>query len=197
MKKNVFFTFALIALMVAAMPLSAEGGRDETSGNKPKQQETPRVTEPLPETKFKYEQNKDGGITITGYLGGEEEDIRDFIIPAQIGGINVTQIGARAFYYRGARQRVYGQRGGSNGGNTDAIVTGGGKFENVTIPPTVVSIGREAFYNRAIKTLILPEGLQFIGEEAFRYNIITSIQYPANRSGIAANAFANAFAGSW
>jgi len=88
-KRIVFGTLAVVALLLAACG---------TSGGNPKQQETPRVTEPLPETKFKYEQNKDGGITITGYLGGEEENIRDFIIPAQIEGINVTQIGARAFY---------------------------------------------------------------------------------------------------
>jgi len=72
-------------------------------------------------------------------------------------------------------------------------VTGGGKFENVTIPPTVVSIGPQAFYNRAIKTLILPEGLQFIGEEAFSYNLLTSREFPAIKS-VAANAFADAFA---
>jgi hypothetical protein len=181
-KRIVFGTLAAVALVLAACG---------TSGDKPIQQETPRVVEPLPETKFKYEQNNDGGITITGYLGGEE-DIRDFIIPAQIGGINVTEIGARAFYYSGPRQTVYGQRGGS-GGNTGVIMTGRGKFENVTIPPTVVSIGFQAFYNRAIKTLILPEGLQFIGAEAFSYNILTSRKFPAIGY-VAADAFANAFA---
>jgi hypothetical protein len=158
-RRIVFGTLAAVALLLAAC-----GTSSGTSGSKAQKEEPP-----LTGANFKYELNEEGGITITEYINIKGNGIRNFIIPAQIDGLNVTQIGWGAF-----AQFSYGQMQGSGGGNT-AI-----GFENVTIPSTVVSIGPNAFLNRAIKTLTLPEGIKTIGEGAFANNELTSVIVPSS-----------------
>ena len=133
-------------------------------------QAIPRGT-PVTEADLEYVQNKQGGITITGYKEFQEDKprIRDFVIPAQIQGINVTEIAGFAF-----QNGYYGYRG-SYFNNWK-----GDLFENVTIPSTVTSIGDQAFVGRGIKTLILPDSVRSIGRGAFGENQISSVKWPAS-----------------
>ena len=187
-KRIVFRTLVAVALLLAAMPLSAGGGKDETSGNKQQEQAKakeqaqtlPRLTDPLTEANFEFIQNSAGGITITKYKEGGKKGIRDLVIPAQILGINVTEIARNAF---------------ANGRFTDSRIEyrqfdNPEVFESVTIPSTVVQIGMFAFAGRGIKTLTLPEGLRGIGSGAFAGNQLTSVTLPASLTDIFALAFA-------
>jgi len=141
-----------------------------------------RITDPLTEENFKFEQNKQGGITITGYINEKQMGIRDLVIPSQIYGINVTEIGQGAFakgsYASGDILMEFRAKGS------------GEVFESVTIPPTVTSIGAVAFVGRGIKTLNLPESVRTIGIGAFAENQLSSVILPAGLRSIGGGAFA-------
>ena len=83
---------------------------------------------------FTYEVKGNGTATITGY-SGEQTDI---ILPNMIDGYTITSIGDLAFY--------------SEDSQSDAI--------SVTIPDSVVSIGEKAFWNRNVRSINLPDGLE-------------------------------------
>ncbi len=65
----------------------------------------------------------DGKAKITGYTGND----KDVVIPSEIDGCKVTDIGARAFF-------------------------GSGNFESVTIPDSVTHIGKEAFWDSNLQS---------------------------------------------
>lgn len=90
---------------------------------------------------FTYEVKGNGTAEITGY-SGEQADI---ILPNMIDGYTITSIGDLAFY--------------SEDSQSDAI--------SVTIPDSVVSIGEKAFWNRNVRSINLPDGLESIGYGAF------------------------------
>jgi hypothetical protein len=108
---------------------------------------------------FTYIQNRGGGVTITGYRGGE----RDVEIPPDIGGAPVTGIGNRAFYNRG--------------------------ITSVKMPSCVETIGVQAFANNSIITLVLPDGIRIIGISAFSSNNMESVSIPDSVTVISYNAF--------
>jgi len=145
----------------------------------------PQRVKPVTEADLEYVQNRQGGITITGYKEFQEGKavIRDLVIPAQIQGINVTEIADFAFqngYYR-----FSSNQGRFNKRDRDV-------FENVTIPSTVTSIGNQAFIGRGIKTLNLPEGLRAIGAGAFAENQISSnVKWPSAITVIPITVFAH------
>ena len=90
---------------------------------------------------FTYEVKGNGTATITGY-SGEQTDI---ILPNMIDGYTITSIGDLAFYSEEFR----------------------GESISVTIPDSVVSIGEKAFWNRNVRSINLPDGLESIGYGAF------------------------------
>ncbi|MBQ6264250.1 MAG: leucine-rich repeat domain-containing protein [Clostridia bacterium] len=82
-----------------------------------------------------------GEVTVTDYLGTSPL----LEIPAYIGAMPVTRIGARAFY-----------------GRTD--------IESAVLPDTVAFIGESAFERcRNLKTLVLSANLSYCGKHAFGY----------------------------
>ena len=88
---------------------------------------------------FYYEENKDGGITITGYTGDETE----LVIPGEIDGKGVTSIGNRAFY------------------NCSGLTS-------IEIPAGVTSIGVSAFEEcESLTSIEIPAGVTSIGHDAF------------------------------
>ena len=93
------------------------------------------------ESDYTYSVLGDGTIEITGYNGSEE----NIVIPAEIDGKKVTQIGSRAF-----------------ADNTTLI--------SVTIPDGVTNIFIYAFYNcTSLKEVTISAGVTYIDECAFGY----------------------------
>lgn len=80
-------------------------------------------------------------VSITGFTGTMPKDL---VIPAQIEGIPVEEIGHMAFQY--------------------------GTFESVQLPKGLKRIRDYAFENGHLKTITLPEGLEYIGSAAFENN---------------------------
>lgn len=93
---------------------------------------------------------KDGSVTITGYAG----DATEVVIPAEINGCTVDEIGKTAFRY-------------------EFDIT------KVTIPDTVKVLADEAFYCcYGLKEVKLPKGLQTVGEDVFKYAPIEKAEIP-------------------
>jgi len=148
----------------------------------------PAQSEPFTEADFKYRQNQQGGITIINYIPRIKGIRETAAIPAQIQGINVTEIGERAFA-RGSYADGY--YNGTNGNYRFVGMSDDEQiFENVIIPPTVTSIGAEAFIGRGIKTLTLPESVRSIGHEAFAENQLSSVTLPSSITIIPSKTFA-------
>ena len=79
---------------------------------------------------------------ITGYTGTNTK----LVIPSEIDGYTVTQIGDSAFETE----------------DEDPI-----KIEEVTIPESVTYIGYTAFFGTAITEIVIPEGVEVIEQQAF------------------------------
>ena len=93
---------------------------------------------------------KDGSVTITGYAG----DATEVVIPAEINGCTVDEIGKTAFRY-------------------EFDIT------KVTIPDTVKVLADEAFYCcYGLKEVKLTKGLQTVGEDVFKYAPIEKAEIP-------------------
>jgi len=91
-------------------------------------------------------------ITITGII---YERQTDFDIPAEIDTVAVTAIGGDAFSYS--------------------------EVTNISLPASLISIGKYAFYNCAgLKNITLPEGLTEIGDYAFYYcTLLSEVTIPS------------------
>ncbi len=107
---------------------------------------------------FSYTENG-GSIRLTDY---PENAVGHVVIPVEIDGLPVTEIGAETFH-------------------ACSLVTG------VTIPSSVTAIGRSAFSScHALVELEIPSGVNSIGDWAF-YDCIhlTSINVPSGISALA------------
>ncbi len=142
-----------------------------------------KKTPPVPDSPFLTEEIP-GGLRITGYTGVGGM----VMIPAEIGGQRVLEIGDRAFqgkpmntvYIQGAVQRI-GQQAFSQCMQLRSVIfppalreIGLRAFEMnmnlewITLPVGLETIGDYAFDNCfALKTVTLPETLKRIGEGAF------------------------------
>jgi len=100
------------------------------------------------EDSFDILQNREGGITITGYTGSQKQ----VVIPERISGIPVTTIGKESF--------------------------SGKELVQVTIPRTVTMIDEGAFADNNLTSLTIPEGVTVIWHRAFTNNQIATITLP-------------------
>lgn len=91
---------------------------------------------------FRYEKKAYGKeVRITGLV--MNSGVTSIDVPAELGGLPVTEIGPGAFL-----------------GNKELV--------SVTLPPTVRTLEKEAFYQASgLKSISLPEGLETIGESCF------------------------------
>lgn len=121
------------ALCISAMPLSGMSSAPDRTAF------AADYTEGATDD-FKYYQYEDH-IVITGTV---DSSIISAAVPAEIGGLPVTELGAKAFAY------CY-------------------NLESVSLPETLEKIGNYAFMScRSIKEISLPDKVSSIGNEAFR-----------------------------
>jgi hypothetical protein len=111
------------------------------------------------ENDFDIIQNREGGITITGYTGSQ----KDVVIPERISNVSVTTIGKNAFAGKG--------------------------LTRVTIPRSVTMIDERAFANNSLNNLTIPNGVRVIWNEAFANNNLTSVTLPNSITDVGGNAF--------
>jgi len=111
------------------------------------------------EDSFDILQNKEGGITITGYTGAQKE----IVIPERISNVPVTVIGKNAFAGKG--------------------------LVKVTIPKTVTFIDERAFANNKLTEVTIPNGVKVIWNEAFANNQLAGVALPGSIANVGNLAF--------
>lgn len=132
-------------------------------------------TEPSKTDAFGLTETEDGtGYIVTSYdisKGGA-----NVAIPKEYNGKPIVAIGDKAF------------------DRTEANVGFANWITSITIPDTVTSIGKNAFYGcTRLESITLPEGLESIGDEAFRHcNSLKKIEIPASVTSIGDLAFKQA-----
>ena len=134
---------------------------------------------------FYYEENKDGGITITGYTGDETE----LVIPGEIDGKGVTSIGDSAFRDCSSLTSIKIPAGVTSIGDFAFEYCYG--LTSIEIPAGVTSIGESAFEHcSGLTSIEISAGVTSIGESAFEecYGL-TSIEIPAGVTSIGESAF--------
>lgn len=89
---------------------------------------------------FQYTIKGNGTATIVGYTG----EHADIILPNLIDGYTITTIGPNAFAYDKYATEI-----------------------SVTLPETITAIEEMAFYNRNVRSINLPDSLEYIGYGAF------------------------------
>ena len=139
------------------------------------------------EDAFIYNRNKDGSIdysSLNSYGGAKRENV---IIPSEVNGVKLTNIGLYAFAEIGLKSVVL----------PDSLISiDGAAFEddlltNITIPDSVTTIGEKVFYNNSLNSIIIPNSVNSIGSEAFRYNNLKSVTLPSSLTTIERYAFSN------
>jgi len=157
------------------------------------------------ENEFVYARNPDGSVNnkiIVSYAGANKQDV---VIPDGVTTINgsaflgvglkgsltipnsVTSIGIEAFNANsvtGANEFIYARKSGGGPDYTKIIGYAGGERANVIVPNTVKIIGNQTFGEDSIKGVTLPEGLEKIETNAFRYNYLTEITIPSTVTSI-------------
>jgi hypothetical protein len=103
--------------------------------------------------------------TITDYIGSGG----DIVIPSEINGVTVQQIGQRAFNCYFCANYL----------------------TSVYIPDTVISIGKDAFYGNRLTSLVIPDSVTSIGFGAFGSNKLTNVDIPNSVTSIGGCAFSH------
>ena len=132
-----------------------------------------------------YEENYNGGITITGYNGSDTE----VIIPSEIDGKSVTEIGDSAFRdCPGLTTVTIGNGVTSIGRYAFMRCTG---LTSIIIPDSVTDIDYGAFmYCSGLTSITIPGSVTSIGESAFQFCAgLTSITIPDSVTDIGSDAF--------
>ena len=174
-KKNInpVFLASLVVLPIIATTIAC------TTKEKEKEKEKdPKTPAPTPNPKilqdknFEFVENSDGTLKINKYLGNDV----NVTIPSKYKGKKVTTIGEYAFCYS-----FYDQMHGKN-------------IETINLPNSIKTIEKYAFWaNHSIKKINLNEGLEKIGDSAFKDTKITSITIPSSVKEIGSDAFSSCY----
>ncbi len=115
---------------------------------------------------FAYSDYSDGTITIEGYIGDDKDTMTELVIPEEIDGKSVTEIGSFAF-------------------------EGCTSLTSVIIPDSVTEINDYAFENcTSLTSVIIPDSVTAIENDAFgNCTSLTSVTIPASVTYIYNHAF--------
>ena len=155
-----------------------------------------------PAEHFKTKVLEDGTIEIDSYDG----DYEAIVIPAQIGGRDVTVIGGFANedeitsvvipdtvreISNQAFLNCFNITSVKMGANVEVIgdYAFNGEFEEIALPDTLKIIGRNAFYGQPFKTLYIPEQVEEIGAGAFHGIDVENMTIPGSVKIIEQQAF--------
>ena len=110
------------------------------------------------------ELKEDGTLKVTGYAGYDTE----YVIPAEINGKKITEIGMTAFYECTSLTKVTIPDGVTSIGveafNRCTSLT------DIVLPDSLTNIGDGAFANcTSLKSVTIPAGVTYIGSRAFGY----------------------------
>lgn len=135
---------------------------------------------------YEYSLNEDNTVTITGYNGRDKEAA----IPATLGGMPVTIIGALSFWVNDSLTKVVIPDGITviehEAFNADK------NLKEVQLPSTLQKIDRRAFWGTALTDVTVPEGVTAIGNEAYSdCRQLGSIALPQSLTSLGANVFAS------
>jgi len=125
----------------------------------------------------------EGGVKITRYL----RFAADVIIPPQINGKPVVQIGDGAFRRKRLTRVVIPDS--VTGIGNEAFADN--RLASITIGNSVTSIGNKAFEYNKLTNVVIPDGVVSIGNYAFAHNELTSITIGNGVISIGAGAFAS------
>ncbi|MBO4321250.1 MAG: leucine-rich repeat domain-containing protein [Treponema sp.] len=126
----------------------------------------------IPESHLRFTANEDyTEVTITGFKGDKQFKGKVLEIPSKIQGIPVTAIGDSAFW--------------------GWIDTAG--IEGLWIPDCVKKIGYSAFFNSSFSSIRLPEGLETIKPDTFKWCKVKSINLPSSVKTLMGRAFYDSY----
>lgn len=122
------------------------------------------------------------GSKITNY---DSSGGKDIVIPKEINGVAITEIGQGAFQSKGLTSVVI---------QDNIIRISGNAFHSnnltsISIPSSVERIWHNAFYGNKLTSVVFHEGLQRIEAGAFSDNDITEISFPSSLTYIGSGAF--------
>ena len=128
---------------------------------------------------------KNGTVEITGYVGSAT----NLIIPSEIAGKKVTEIGKNSFSYCERFTSVSIPYGVTIIG--DDAFEGCSRIKSVSIPNSVKTIGAYAFSScKSLTSVTIPYGVTVLEREAFGYcDDLTSVSIPSSVKTIGSNAF--------
>ena len=176
--------------------------------NMPVEEENEKVTNDVSEG-YQYIEMEDGALEITGYIGSDTE----LIIPAEIDGKNVTNIGGYAFFGRHLKSVIIPDSVTTIGSNVfrntswlenkreenplvivnNIVIDGYKCIGNVSIPDGVVRIGDSAFsFGSSLTGIIISNSVNSVGKGAFLgCKNLTEVVFPESITNIEGSAFSD------
>ncbi|WP_197144895.1 leucine-rich repeat domain-containing protein [Lysinibacillus sphaericus] len=168
----VFFQFSLSYQSVYA----SSGDENDTVASRNLEDESIQKDDenkPKPEDAFITKDLGNGVAIIKHYFGIAKDYI---IIPSEIGGKQVIEIGRGAF----SDKKLTSVEIPSSVITIGELAFSSNKLTSVDIPSNVRTIGQSAFYNNQLTSVKIPEGVKTIEAAAFYNNRLTDIEIPSS-----------------
>lgn len=128
----------------------------------------------------------EAGVIIEGYTGTGKE----IVIPPSIAGKPVVELGAMSFWMNDDITSVVIPEGVT--AIRHEAFNGDNNLAKVTLPSTLKTIERRAFWGTAITKITIPEGVTSLGNEAFNdCDKLKTVSLPSTLTSVGANVFAS------
>jgi len=144
-------------------------------------------------TELTWEKNEDGsGVILTGYNPDKTKGYPFLVLPAEMEGLPVVEIGEKMFKDNGDLKGMILLSGVQSIGKS--AFSGCKELAHVELPGTLKIIGNSAFFStKALTEIKLPNGLEQVGFDAFWDGGLTSIHIPASVTSLKGNPFSTRY----